>query len=240
MKVKVKTYSKIERIIYRVINITLIVSFFALYLAYILIKGKNAESEILGILATIIISVFGIFVTLNLTIISIDSLTKKKMEKKLKEYQKQEKYQEAIDYLLNLANKKTLYNLSQRIIHYLAYFSLLLDNQEEALYYLSEFDIDQQKVVNLDCVILILFLNYIIGFINQNETMLVKARLDYVKQKPKVLKHRPSISLRQVINLLFEIIDLMENNEIKTAMEKLTKFKFSDIPMIAKFIEANK
>jgi hypothetical protein len=108
------------------------------------------------------------------------------------------------------------------------------------LYYLSEFDIDQQKVVNLDCVILILFLNYIIGFINQNETMLVKARLDYVKQKPKVLKHRPSISLRQVINLLFEIIDLMENNEIKTAMEKLTKFKFSDIPMIAKFIEANK
>ncbi len=240
MKVKVKTYSKIERIIYRVINITLIVSFFALYLAYALIKDKNAESEILGILATIIISVFGIFATLNLTIISIDSLTKKKMEKKLKKYQEQEKYQEAIDYLLSLANKKTLYNLNQRIIHYLAYFSLLLDNQEEALYYLSEFDIDKQKVVNLDCVILILFLNYIIGFINQDKVMLVRARLDYAKQKPKILKHRTSISLRQVINLLFEIIDLMENNEIKIAMEKLVKFKFSDIPMIAKFIEVNK
>lgn len=98
MKIQINTYTKTERIIFKAINITLIVGFFALFLLYLILGGKYEAAEI-NWLTILIICLFVVWALLNFTTLGVESLNKRKIEKNLRNFQNQNDYVGAIEYL---------------------------------------------------------------------------------------------------------------------------------------------
>jgi hypothetical protein len=176
----------------------------------------------------------------NTIVFSVEAVRKVKVEKKLANFIEAKQYNDAIEYLRNIAAINRFYNINQMILYYLGYLELLLDNPKEATTYLKEVNLDKQFLPNARYLAYTIYLLYLIYYINNESDELEKIHEVYIVKKKALLKATRWGRVKSEMAYLFETIDFLNNKDMNQVAEKIVKSRLINIPMVERFIKEKK
>jgi len=234
--IDVKYFSKTTQKTYKTINLILIASFVVLFIIDGILTGLKSAEETQW-LTIIQLCIASVLLVINTVVFSIEAVRKVKVEKNLANFIEAKQYNDAIEYLRNIASINRFYNINQIILYYLGYLELLLDNPTQAIAYLEKFSIEKQYLPNARYLASTIFLLYLIHYNNNDSAALEKIHEVYIAKKKVLLKATRWARLKNEMVYLFETIDFLNNKDMNQAAEKIVKSRLINIPMVERFIK---
>lgn len=236
MRISFKHNNKLFGQLFKAINIALIAFGIITFVIYVSILGINGSdgAKDCGI---VFLSLFAFFAVFNAIIIFITFRTNNCLIADIKKYIIEEKYDMAIEHLQTIAGKRILLSSTNQIIlFYLGYIELLKDNLEDAIYYLTQFNIKKQTIINSHCLATTIFLLYMVFICKKDEKSIKYINPLYQEKKASLIKATNS---DQEITTMFNAIDSFNNNNIKECISILKRCRCMKIPFIQRFVVEN-
>lgn len=235
MMIEVKYFSKTLKKMYKITNIVLIALFTLLFILDSILTGLESSEEKQW-LTIIHICIASVLLITNTIIFSIEAIRKAKVEKNITNFIKAKQYTDAIEYLSKVASINRFYNINQMILYYLGYLELLLDNPKAASTYLDKFDLENQFLPNSIYLAYTIFLLYIIRYNTNDSAALENIHAIYTTKKKVLLEATLWKKVKNEMIYLFDIIDFLNNKDMKQAKEKIINSNLIHIPMVERLI----
>lgn len=237
MEIKPKYYNKFYKTLYKSFNIVLIASFVILGIAFTVLLGLNRTEQEARIIGILILGIFVTFALLNLTIVFIEFYFRSKLGSILQVYINEKRYDDAIEFLQTFCKKHKPYNINQSVLYYAGYINLLKDNVDDALFYLTQFEIEKQKVANVYYLANTISILYIIYAYKCDEKSLrdivsvINAKCNYILKATRF-----NVDISEMLNA----IKSFEENDFSACSIHLSKCRINKLPIVKRLIEKRK
>lgn len=216
-------------------NVTLIIMFAVLFITFNIFKNTEKFSDFVKITAVFTLLTFVLILVLNFVVYIFEIKKKNKVSKTISKYLLKGESQYALNYIIKTNEKENFNSVNQVLLYYLGYIHLLNNEVEKGVAYLKKFDLDNQKIINSEYYLLVIFLLHTVLYIIEDPDYNYVFK-KYDVRKKQLARYFDRTKFKDKANILNNAIIYLNNDSVDLARDLINQTNFCKIPIIDSYI----